>query len=843
MLRTRLAYALAAALASTLAAPVPADAASKRAELRAAIEALPEEHRRWLEEVDVLITEGEREAFVRLEKDYQRDAFIERFWQVRDPFPDTARNELRESWTVRVAEARQLFGDLVEERARLFLLNGPPALRQVDTCGILLWPTEVWIYPATERVKEVLVLVFYQRGALGKFRLWQPEDGLAALFQAPSPGSNDSELMSRIGTSCVRAEHFAAAIGSILRRGSFDYQSLVRRALEPIEGPAREWVSTFNSYSTDLPAGANLLPGELTLAFPGRRQSRTVVQGTVALPADQPKTAELGGSRSFNFVLNGEVLLGRRLFDSFRYRFDLPAGDASSGTLPLVFERFLRPGQYTLVVKVEDLNGGRYFRAEQPLVVPSVEVEAPPPPDDATARLLLEANAALSTLENSIRILRPAAGFQSGLARFDTLTTGGEISEVQFTLDGKPILRKKRPPFSVELDLGEVPRTRTLLATAYDSAGREVASDEAMLNASPHRFSVRLVEPRRGRRYESSLRAEATVELPEEATLERLEFWLNETLLATLYQEPFTQAIVLPPGEEVAYVRTVAFQVDGNSTEDLVFVNAPENLEELEIQFVELYTSVVDRGQRPVDGVPREAFRVSEDGVPQELSRFETLENLPIHVAVMLDVSASMEPNLAVARQAALQFFRDAVQPRDRAALIPFNDRPTLAVKMTNRLDTLAGGLAGLKAERGTALYDSVVFSLFYFNGLKGQRALLVLSDGKDENSRFTVEQMLDFARRAGVAIYTIGLGVPRTEFDTRKVLKTLAEETGGRSFFIGEIGELAPIYAAIQKELRSRYLLAYQSKNTARDLKFRSVEVEVDRPGVEAKTMRGYYP
>jgi VWFA-related protein len=162
---------------------------------------------------------------------------------------------------------------------------------------------------------------------------------------------------------------------------------------------------------------------------------------------------------------------------------------------------------------------------------------------------------------------------------------------------------------------------------------------------------------------------------------------------------------------------------------------------------------------------------------------------------------------------------------------------------MTNRIEALAGGLAGLKAERGTALYDSVVFSLFYFNGLKGQRALLVLSDGKDENSRFTVEQMLDFARRAGVAIYTIGLGVSRTEFETRKILKTLAEETGGRSFFIGEIGELAPIYASIQKELRSRYLLAYQSTNTSRDLKFRSVEVEVDRPGVEAKTMRGYYP
>jgi Ca-activated chloride channel family protein len=162
---------------------------------------------------------------------------------------------------------------------------------------------------------------------------------------------------------------------------------------------------------------------------------------------------------------------------------------------------------------------------------------------------------------------------------------------------------------------------------------------------------------------------------------------------------------------------------------------------------------------------------------------------------------------------------------------------------MTNRLEDLAGGLAGLMAERGTSLYDSVVFSLFYFNGIKGQRALLLLSDGKDENSRFTIDQTLDFARRAGVAIYSIGLDIPRTEFETRKVLRELAEETGGRSFFVKETAELSEVYAAIQKELRSRYLLAYQSSNASKELKFRTVDVEVAGSGLEAKTMRGYYP
>jgi Ca-activated chloride channel family protein len=202
-----------------------------------------------------------------------------------------------------------------------------------------------------------------------------------------------------------------------------------------------------------------------------------------------------------------------------------------------------------------------------------------------------------------------------------------------------------------------------------------------------------------------------------------------------------------------------------------------------------------------------------------------------------------MEPVLDRARDAALEFFREAIQPRDRAALIPFNDRPMLAVKMTGRQEDLAGGLAGLKAERGTALHDSVVFGLFYFNGIKGQRAILLLSDGEDTHSRFSVAQTLDFARRAGVAIYTIGLDVKRTETEYRKLLRQLAEETGGRSFFIDEIAELGPIYAAIQRELRSRYLIAYQSNNVSRDPRFRTVEVELDRAGLEAKTLRGYYP
>ncbi len=806
---------------------------------------LPEPYRQWLEVVEPLITKAEREAFLALEKDYQRDAFIERFWQVRDPYPDTARNEFRDSWEARRVEARQLFEDLSDERFRIYLLNGPPAVRQADQCGLLLWPTEVWIYPPSDRVRDVLILVFYQRFRQGKFRLWYPSDGLAALMQLPTPNASEAQLLDELLQRCVRSDSFAGAIATVLRRGQFDYSLLVARALEPLAGPAKEWVSTFAAYSTDLPSSAEHLQAALTLSFPAKRQQRTVLQGTILIPSDRATVSELGGARSFNFYLNGEVLRGRKLFESFRYRFDVPLSNVLTDQIPLVFERYLRPAPYTLILRLEDLNGKRFWRQELSIEVPDVPESVGPidPNQDEIARLLDEANRALVALETSIRLVPPRGDFLSGYVRFDTMIVGDNIAEVEFLLDERPILRKNRPPFSVELDLGQIPATRRLRAVAFDRSGQELTSDELLLNASSHRFSVRIVEPRRGQNYRKSLRAEARLELPEDATLDRVEFYLNEALIATTFQEPFSQVILLPEDGSISYVRVVAYLADGNSTEDLVFVNAPVNLDEVEIQFVELYTSAVDRNLRPIQDLSPEEVTVLEDGVPQKLARFAQVNDLPLHLGLILDTSASMEPHLTAVRQAVFQFLQEVLRPRDRAALIAFNDRPILAARLTNQKETLGAGLSGMRAERGTALYDSVIYSLFYFNGLRGQRALIIFSDGKDENSRFTLDQTLDFARRAGITIYTIGFGLGRGEREARRALERLSKETGGRSFFPNQVEEVGAIYRTLESELRNRFLLAYQSTNTSREQRFRKIEVKSSRAGVELRTIRGYYP
>jgi VWFA-related protein len=833
-----------------LMTPLAAGAAEKptRAERRAekeAIKNLPQKYRDWLETVELLISDQELATFLALEKDYQRDAFIKQFWEARNPYK-TLRNTFQERWEQKVAEARTLFGSLQDDRARMLLLNGPPASRLESRCSSIIWPVEVWYYTTSERIHDEFVVVFYRHWGAGPFRLWNPVEGLGALFSGgagDSGGGGGGGGLQAIASGCRDGDKIAGAIGYVANQG-MAYNLMEARLMEKPSQQKGEWVASFNAYSTDIAPGTPLLPAKLSFDFPGRYQNRTVMEGVISVPPSGAGQSSLGPAHTYDLLLNGELLQNGELFDSFRYKFDFPAAEGAAGAnLPLVFQRFVRPGDYQMIVKVEDINSGKAYREERAISVPAVDRIAPvaPPsdPDSASSRILQEANAALLTGDTTLKLVRPFGELQTGMQRFDTLSTG-DIDKVTFSLDGKAVLTKRKPPYSVELDLGSLPRPRKLAAVGYDKAGNQVAGDELLINSAANRFQVRLTEPQRGKRYENSLLARADVSAPDGQTVQRVEFYFNETLVATAYQPPYQQPILLPKGGDISYVRAVAYLADGNSTENVVFVNAPENMAEVEINYVELYATVLDRERRPVQGLTQKDFSVAEDGVKQEISRFERVNDQPIHAAVTIDISASMEKSLDKARTAALQFLQGTIQPKDRAAVVTFNDHPNLTVKFTNDVPALATGLAGLKAERGTALYDSIIFTLYYFTGVKGQRAMLLLTDGKDEGSRFTFEDAMEYARRAGVTIYAIGLG---DDPDKRK-LEKISEETGGRAFFLKNVDELAGIYSTIENELRSQYLIAYQSSNTTSGGNtFRSVDLKVNKPGMEAKTIRGYYP
>jgi VWFA-related protein len=807
-----------------------------------AVRHLEARHRQWLELVAPLLSDAERQAFLALDKEYQRDAFIRRFWQVRDPHPETAGNEFEESWEERAELARQRYGDLQgDDRSRMLLFNGEPQSVVQATCLDVLRPLEIWFYPRTDRIRDSFALVFVAAGGAsrGPFRLWYPSQGPWPLLEprGGEPPTMD-QAVELIGDDCPRSREILAGLSSALDWG------WVEANVQLVPNPGDEWLRTFLSFSTDLPAAAATFAADFELSFPGRHQSRTQVQGLLSVPAPEGGAA---GPRSF--VLDGEVLRKEELFEHFRYRFNLLPEEAVDGRLPLVFERSLRPGDYTLVVKLEDLDRHAFFRQERPLAVP--ELTAPAVAAAATAaappgtpvRRLAEANSALGTGDVVVQLAAPPARLLTGHARFEAFATGPGVAKVRFDLDGKTVLAKTRPPYSVELNLGEAPREHRLRATALDADGEELASDEVEVNAGPHRFAVRLLEPRAGEFYVESLRASAAVEVPEGETLDRVELYLNEDLVATLYQPPFTQPILLPQGRETNFVRAVAFLSDGNSTEDAVFINAPDYSADLKVNFVELYTTVTDRRGRPVEGLGAADFTVREDGVVQQVRRFERVRDLPIYAGILLDTSSSMLEELDDAVKGAQAFFRDVLTPKDRAAVITFNEAPHLVVRFTNDREVLAGGLAGLTAEGETALYDSLIYGLYYFSGVKGKRALILLSDGEDVGSRYSFDEVVEYARRTGVAIYAVGIKLGSRQADVRLKLGRLASETGGLAFFIDTASGLDRVYETVEAELRSQYLLAYQSSSEGGDERFREVEVKVSTPGVEAKTIRGYYP
>jgi Ca-activated chloride channel family protein len=178
----------------------------------------------------------------------------------------------------------------------------------------------------------------------------------------------------------------------------------------------------------------------------------------------------------------------------------------------------------------------------------------------------------------------------------------------------------------------------------------------------------------------------------------------------------------------------------------------------------------------------------------------------------------------------------------DRAFLVAFDTEPQLVQKWSTRISDLHAGLAKLRAEESTALYDAIVYSLYNFQGVRGQKALIVISDGKDTASKFEFDQVLEYARRAAVPIYTIGIAIRGNELDVRFKLGKLSSETGGSTYYIEQARDLQRVYDEIETELRSQYILGfYPAPDVKTGGKWREVTVQTSEG--KAKTIRGYFP
>lgn len=278
----------------------------------------------------------------------------------------------------------------------------------------------------------------------------------------------------------------------------------------------------------------------------------------------------------------------------------------------------------------------------------------------------------------------------------------------------------------------------------------------------------------------------------------------------------------------------------------------PQQIFRAGVDVVSLAVTVTDKDGRYVAGLEQPNFQVFEDGVLQEIVYFSR-QHQPIALTLLMDTSTSMEQKLPIAQEAAIGFARQ-LKPSDVAAVVEFDSRPEILQTFTSDIALLENAIRRTTAGGSTSLYNAIYVGLRELQRVKAaagdqvrRQAVVVLSDGEDTTSLVTYEDVLELAKRSETAVYSIGLrsrdDMPSKGFrEAEFVLRSLAQQTGGREFFVEDARELKGIYQRIAEELTNQYSIGYMSKNAKRDGAYRRIVVRTDRPNAATRTKQGYY-
>lgn len=262
--------------------------------------------------------------------------------------------------------------------------------------------------------------------------------------------------------------------------------------------------------------------------------------------------------------------------------------------------------------------------------------------------------------------------------------------------------------------------------------------------------------------------------------------------------------------------------------------------------------TVTDASNRYVLGLEKQNFRVFEDAGEQNIKQFSG-EDAPLSVGLIVDTSGSIGDKLDICREAVSQFLK-TMNADDEAFLVEFSDRAELVVGLTHETGEIGGKLSSARSGGMTALFDAVYVGLREMKKARNPRkTLVVISDGGDNNSVFSAKEILDLVREADVQIYAMGVferfpmfRLSTAEATGPRLLKGIAEQTGGRAFAAATLEALPGIAGRIGIELRNQYVLAYSPANAAKDGKFRRIDVKLVQPdgmtGLKARWRLGYY-
>jgi Ca-activated chloride channel family protein len=457
-----------------------------------------------------------------------------------------------------------------------------------------------------------------------------------------------------------------------------------------------------------------------------------------------------------------------------------------------------------------------------------------------------------------IRLL-PTSSETGGKALIETLLTDPEVHNVVFLVDGEQVARRRSPPWAATIRLASPPRQQVVRAEARDRDDRLLGADQMVVNrrVRPLRVTVQSIVSSA-----TDLVVQAEVSTPEDVQLERIELYLNEDLrrsytpdeLVDGQLEAGLDAIDSDPG---AFVRVIAHLADGRSIEDVRLVSAQRFQEEIDVHLVQLQVVVTNKRGLPMRGLQKQHFRIAENGRAREPAGLFLADEVTLLLGLALDSSGSMERIWPQTREAASTFLAETLLPRDQGFLVDFDTRLRLVQARTADRAALQAALDELRPEGGTALYDSILYSLLQFDRQQGRRALVVLTDGYDIDSQADPERAVEFGRKLGVPIYILALdsqgagnrlsrsrGISTGIADAGAAVQALhlvTDPTGGRLYRVGNLEQISRAFAAINAELRNQYVLTYYTDSPPEPGKPPQVKVEAPGyKGLKAKIVFG---
>ncbi len=315
-------------------------------------------------------------------------------------------------------------------------------------------------------------------------------------------------------------------------------------------------------------------------------------------------------------------------------------------------------------------------------------------------------------------------------------------------------------------------------------------------------------------------------------------FYADGLQVCTATQVPLACDWDAGPDLREHQVRVVVTLRSGERVVRTVRTAVIANLFSASVDTVEIVASVMN-GSRPARGLPQSAFKIFEDDVPQAITQFAGEEDLPLELVVAVDLSTSVSTALPTLKNAVKSFLA-SISPHDRVTMLGFNERVFTIARRESEPAAAMAAVDRLAANGNTRLYDAILNGLDVLDKQSGRRALVVFTDGEDEGSRATLQAVEARIRRSESTLFMVGAGRGNRSIPLQRLMRRLAEPTGGLAVFEEKLERLQDAFATIRTELSGQYLLGYVSTNEKRDGAWRRIRVEFGGRG-KVRARDGY--